>query len=54
MTTPTFRDVDTVAERRVKARQTSELGPNEVVLWTGRSKRGIAFAAWDELRFDRV
>jgi len=42
-----FRDVDTVAERRAKLRQTTDLAPDEVVLWRGRPKRGIVFTGAD-------
>lgn len=42
-----FKDTDTVAERRKARRQTTELAPDEVVLWRGRPKRGLAFTAHD-------
>ena len=42
-----FRDVDTVAERRAKLRQTTDLAPGEVILWRGRPKRGIVFVGFD-------
>lgn len=44
---PFFSDRDNVAERRKALRQTTGLGPDEIVLWRGRPKRGIVFVISD-------
>ncbi len=46
---PFFSDRDNVAERRKALRQTTVLGPDEIVLWKGRPKRGIVFVVSDVL-----